>query len=49
MKKTERMKGGLPVKFARTCGGFAAVLSVGIVLALSCEQLAALLDAAIAI
>ena len=37
------------MKLARACGGFAAVLSVGIVLALSCEQLAALLDAALAI
>ena len=39
----------MTVKFARTCGGFAAVLSVGIVLALGCEHFAALLDAAIAI
>lgn len=37
------------MRFARTCGGFAAVLSVGIVLALSCEHFAALLDAALAI
>ena len=41
-------KGGSPVKFARTCGGFAAVVSVGIVLALSCEHFAALLDTALA-
>ena len=37
------------MKFARTCAGFGAVLSVGIVLAFGCERLAALLDAAIAI
>ena len=37
------------MRFARACGGFAAVLSVGIVLALSCEHLAALLDAALMI
>lgn len=43
------MKGGYPVKFARACGGFAAVLSVGLVVALGCDQLAALLDAALMI
>lgn len=37
------------MRFARTCGGIAAVLSVGIWLAIGCEQLAALLDAALAI
>ena len=37
------------MKFARTCGGFAAVCSVGIVLALACDRLAALLDAALMI
>ena len=42
-------KGGFPVKFARACGGLAAVLSVGLWLALSCDHLAALLDAALAI
>lgn len=41
-------KGGHPVKFARTVSGFAAVVSVGIVLALGCEHFAALLDAALA-
>ena len=35
------------MKFARTCGGIAAVCSVGIVLALACDHLAALLDAAL--
>ena len=40
-------KGGLPVKFARTCAGIGAVLSVGFVLALGCEHFASLLDAAI--
>lgn len=44
-----KQKGGLPVKFARACGGFAAVLSVGFVVALGCEQLAALLDAVLMI
>ena len=42
-------KGGLPVKFARTCAGLGAVCSVGIALALLCDHLAALLDAALAI
>ena len=42
-------KGGLSVKFARTCAGLGAVCSVGIALALLCDHLAALLDAAIAI
>lgn len=42
-------KGGLPVKLARTCAGIGAVCSVGIALALLCDHLAALLDAAIAI
>ena len=37
------------MRFARTCAGLGAVLSVGIVLALSCEHLAALLDAALMI
>ena len=37
------------MRFARTCGSFAAVLSVGIVLALGCDRLAALLDAALMI
>ena len=41
-------EGGHPVKFARTVSGFAAVVSVGIVLALGCEHFAALLDAALA-
>ena len=38
-----------PVKFARACGGFAAVLYVGLTLALACDHLAALLDAALMI
>ena len=37
------------MKLARTCAGFGAVLSVGIVLALVCDHLAALLDAALMI
>ena len=37
------------MKFARTCGGLAAVCSVGITLALVCEKLASLLDAALMI
>ena len=37
------------MRFARTCGGFAAVLSVGITLALVCDRLAALLDTALMI
>lgn len=37
------------MKLARTCAGLGAVLSVGIVLALSCDHLAALLDAALMI
>lgn len=37
------------MKIARTCGVFAAVLSVGITLALMCDHLAALLDAALMI
>ena len=37
------------MKFARACGGFAAVLSVGIWLAIGCDRMAALLDAALAI
>ena len=36
------------MKFARTCAQLGAVLSVGIALAVGCEQLAALLDAALA-
>ena len=35
------------MKLARTCGGIAAVCSVGITLALACEKLASLLDAAL--
>ena len=35
------------MKFARTCAGIGAVLSVGFVLALGCEHFASLLDAAI--
>ena len=42
-------KGGNPMRFARTCAGLGAVCSVGIALALLCDHLAALLDAAIAI
>ena len=45
----KRRKGGSPVKFARTIGGLAAVVSVTITLALSCERFAALLDAALMI
>ena len=41
--------GGETLKLARACGGFAAVLSVTILLAAGCEQLAQLLDAALAI
>lgn len=37
------------MKFARACGGLAAVLSVGLWLAATCDHLAALLDAAIMI
>jgi hypothetical protein len=36
------------MRFARACAQLGAVLSVGIVLALGCEQLATLLDAALA-
>ena len=39
----------MTVKFARTCAVVGAVLSVGITLALMCDHLAALLDAAIMI
>lgn len=35
------------MKLARTCGGIAAVCSVVITLALACEKLASLLDAAL--
>lgn len=42
-------KGGSTMRFARACGGLAAVFGVGIALALCCEQLAALLDAALMI
>ena len=49
MTTAERKKGGKSMRFARTCGGFAAVLSVGIVLALGCELFASLLDAALMI
>ena len=44
-----RTKGGLPVKFARTCAQLGAVLSVGITLALACDHWAALLDKALMI
>lgn len=37
------------MKFARTIGGLAAVVSVTITLALGCEHFAALLDAALMI
>lgn len=37
------------MKFARTCAGFGAVLSAGLGLALVCDHLAALLDAALMI
>lgn len=37
------------MKLARTCAGFGAVLSAGITLALACDHLAALLDAALMI
>ena len=37
------------MKFACTCAGFGAVLSAGIVLALACDRMAALLDAALMI
>jgi len=37
------------MRFARDCGIMAAVFSVGIALAVGCEQLAALLDAALMI
>ena len=37
------------MRFARACGGFAAVLSVMIMLAIGCDQLAAMLDAALMI
>lgn len=47
--RRQKKKGGYPVKFARTCAGFGAVLSAGIVLALACDHLAALLDAALMI
>ncbi len=45
----QKRKGGLPVKFARTCAQLGAVLSAGITLALACDRLAALLDAALMI
>lgn len=35
------------MRFARTCAGLGAVCSVGITLALLCDRLAALLDAAL--
>lgn len=47
-RETYQTEGGFPVKFARTFGGVAAVCSVGIVLAMACDHLAALLDAALA-
>lgn len=37
------------MRFARRCGLMTAVFGVGIALALGCEQLAALLDAALMI
>ena len=37
------------MRFARTCAGLGAVCSVGIALALLCDHMAALLDAALAI
>ena len=37
------------MKFARDCGIMAAVLSAGIALAVGCEHLAVLLDAALMI
>ena len=37
------------MRFARTCAGLGAVCSAGSALALPCDHLAALLDAAIAI
>ena len=37
------------MKIARTCAQLGAVLSVGIWLAIGCDHLAALLDAALAI
>ena len=46
---TTNRKEVYPVKFARTIGGLAAVVSVIIMMAAGCEQLAAMLDAAIAI
>lgn len=45
----KKQKGGNPVKFARTCAQLGAVCSVGITLALACEKLASLLDAALMI
>ena len=45
----KKRKGGKPVKFARTCAQLGAVLSAGITLALACDRLAALLDAALMI
>ena len=37
------------MKFARACGGFAAVCSALILLALWCDRLAAVMDAALMI
>lgn len=37
------------MRFARDCSIMAAVLSAGVALAIGCEQLAALLDAALII
>lgn len=37
------------MRFARTCASIGAVCSVGIALALLCDHMAALLDAALAI
>ena len=37
------------MRFARTCASIGAVCSIGIALALLCDHMAALLDAALAI
>jgi len=47
-RETYQAEGGYFMKLACTCGGIAAVCSVGITLALVCEKLASLLDAALA-
>ena len=48
-QKPTQNRGGEIVKLARTCAQLGAVLSVGITLALMCDHLAALLDAALMI